>query len=370
MTTPTQKPSQKKSASNRIGLDYRAEAERLGAPVVPITDAHSHINGEQAAKIYKIIARLYGVEMTYSMTQLDQVDAVRSVLGDSVRFIAVPSYVDPDGGRAFKEGFLENIQAFHDNGSRMVKFWAAPRSKDYAKGFGDMSCFGLDGEWVQRAMELGESLGMMFMTHIADPDTWFAAKYTDTQWYGTKAQQYLPLERALDQRAVPWLAAHMGGWPEDLEFLDGLLSRHDNLNLDTSATKWMVRELSKHPAEALAEFLEKWKGRVLFGSDIVTTDDHLGDGTGHREKGAQAASGAEAFDLYASRYWALRTLFETDYEGRSPIADPDLMMVEPDKYGVTSAPPLAGKKLPAELLRSVYQGAAADLLDRWWVQHP
>jgi len=365
MTTPTQT-----SASNRLGLDYRAEAARLGAPVVPITDAHSHINGAEAAKIYRIVARLYGIETTYSMTQLGDVEAVRGVLGDSVRFIAVPSYVDPDGGRAFKEGFLENIQAFHDKGSRMVKFWAAPRAKDYAKGFGDMSCFGLDGEWVQRAMGLGESLGMMFMTHIADPDTWFASKYTDAQWYGSKAAQYLPLERALDQRAVPWLAAHMGGWPEDLGFLDGLLSRHENLSLDTSATKWMVRELSKHPRGELVAFLEKWQGRILFGSDIVTTDDHLGDGTGHRDRGAQAASGAEAFDLYASRYWALRTLFESDYEGSSPIADPYLAMVEPGRFGEMDAPRLSGKNLPAGLLESIYHGAAAGLLGRWWVQHP
>jgi hypothetical protein len=358
------------TAANRLGLDYRAQASLLGAPVVPIIDAHTHINGEQASKIYRIVARLYGVEMTYSMTQLPEVDAVRGVLGDSVRFIAVPSYVDPDGGRAFKEGFLENIQAFHDKGSRMVKFWAAPRSKDYAKGFGDMSCFRLDGEWVQRAMALGESLGMMFMTHVADPDTWFTAKYKDAQWYGTKAAQYLPFERALGSRAVPWLAAHMGGWPEDLGFLDGLLSRHDNLHLDTSATKWMVRELSRHPRQALVEFLEKWEGRILFGSDIVTTDDHLSDGEGHRDQGRQAANGAEAFDLYASRYWALRTLFESEYDGKSPIADPDLAMVEPGRHSEMDAPKLAGKMLPPGLLRSIYRGAASDLLGRWWVQHP
>ncbi|MCB9839059.1 MAG: amidohydrolase family protein [Phycisphaeraceae bacterium] len=366
MTTPTQRIN----ASNRLGLDYRAEAARLGAPVVPITDAHSHINGAGASRIYLEAARLYGVEMTYSMTQLAQVDAVRGVLGDSVRFIAVPSYVDPDGGRAFKEGFLESIQAFHELGSRMVKFWAAPRSRDYAKGFGDLSCFRLDGEWVQRAMALAESLGMMFMTHIADPDTWFAAKYTDPAWYGTKADQYVPLERALDQRAVPWLAAHMGGWPEDLGFLDGLLSRHDNLHLDTSATKWMVRELSRHPAGALADFLEKWKGRILFGSDIVTMDEHLGDGVGHREKGAQATSNAEAFDLYASRYWALRTLFETDHHGESPIADPDLAMVDPGSFGEMDAPALIGQGLSPDLLRSIYHDASASLLDAWWVQHP
>ncbi len=53
----------------------------------------------------------------------------------------------------------------------------------------------------------------------------------------------------------PFIAAHLGGWPENLNFLDGLLSRHDNLYLDTSATKWMVRTLSQQePKDVLAFF--------------------------------------------------------------------------------------------------------------------
>ena len=102
----------------------------------------------------------------------------------------------------------------------------------------------------------------------------------------------------------------MGGWPEDLEFLDGLLSRHPNLHLDNSATKWMVRELSKRPL-AYRAFCARNPGRVLFGSDNV------------------ADPGVSSFELLASRYWALRTLHETDYEGPCPIVDPDLSLVDP-----------------------------------------
>src|SRR5437762_14201185 len=105
-------------------------------------------------------------------------------------------------------------------------------------------------EWRMMACGVGQSLGMMFMVRISDSETWFATKYADPARYGTKRQQYEGLERMLDRFAGPWIAAHMGGWPEDLEFLDGMLTRHPNLNLDTSATKWVVRALGARDAAA------------------------------------------------------------------------------------------------------------------------
>jgi hypothetical protein len=71
----------------------------------------------------------------------------------------------------------------------------------------------------------------------------------------------------------------------------------------------------------------------------------------------------EAFDLYASRYWALRHLFETDYDGESPIADPDLALVEPQRYSELDAPRLRGFSLPRERLVNIYRDAARDLLE-------
>jgi hypothetical protein len=155
----------------------------------------------------------------------------------------------------------------------------------------------------------------------------------------------------------------MAGWPEDLEFLTGLMDRHDNLYLDTSAVKWMVRELSRHDRADLVGFFERFRGRVLFGSDIYTSDEHLVPGTKEREILELAGSPQEAFDLYASRYWAMRTLFETDHAGPSPIADPDLAMLEPDRYSDLDAPQLMGKALPRDVLTGIYHDAAHTLLD-------
>lgn len=361
MTTTSQKPY------NRLGLDYRAEAERLGAPPVPIIDGHAHINGRVASRVYADVRRAFGVVHTFSQSQLKQAEAVRDVLDDSVSFVAVPDYMAEDRVRAHTEGFIENITTWsREFGSRMVKFWCGPRGRKFMhEAGGDPLIFTLDHPWRRKQMDHAASLGYMFMAHLADPDTWFDTMYADSSFYGTKPQQYDAIERLAEEYDVPWLIAHMGGWPEDLGFIDGFLDRHPNIVLDTSATKWMVRELSKHPSDELIALLRKHEGRILFGSDIVTDDAHTTADDGWRGIGTQSSSEAEAWDLYASRYWAFRTMFETDYRGESPIADPDLAMVEPERYSKLDAPALTGHKLPRDLLETLYAGAAERTILRW-----
>ncbi|MEE2906349.1 MAG: hypothetical protein VX527_00805, partial [Planctomycetota bacterium] len=228
-------------AANLLGLDYLALASQWPSPV-PIVDVHTHLRGTDAVRCYRDAAEAYGITLTFSMTPLPLVEDVRDVLGDRVQFIATPDYADPDPIHAHGKGFQERIQAFHEQGSRIVKFWAAPRGRDYGEEAGDRSLLNLDTPHRRLAMDQAAELGMMFMTHVADPDTWFQSRYSDSDRYGTKPAQYEPLERLLEIYEQPWIAAHMGGWPENLDMLNGLLERHDNLYLDTSATTWMIRE--------------------------------------------------------------------------------------------------------------------------------
>lgn len=355
--------------ANRLGLDYAREAARLGAPVCPIIDAHAHINGARAAAVYRDVCDLYGIERVYSQTQLAQADAVREVMGERISFVAIPEYMHADRRWAHTQGFLENLDRWHARGARMVKFWGAPRLRDYVSpmGLDPSEIVPFDSPWKLRIAEKAESLGMMLMVHCADPDTWFETMYADSGKYGTKASQYESLERLLEKTGMPCMAAHMGGWPEDLEFLSGLLERHPKLILDTSATKWMIRELSRHETGELVAFLDRHAGRILFGSDIVTSDDHLApsDPDNPAFGNQLASSEREAMELYASRYWALRTMYETGYRGESNIADPDLKMVAPDRYDEMSAPALRGHGLDAARLRVLYREAAAGTLDRW-----
>jgi hypothetical protein len=352
-------------SANLLTLNYQYEASRFRGIPQGIVDIHSHILGGDAAKIYSQAARDYGITLTYTMTPLPLVDAVQRVLGDRIRFIAMHNWFDPDPGYAYGEGYLKTVEDFYERGARMVKFWCAPRGRDIGEKAGDPRLMTIDSPARIRAMKRAEELGMMFMAHVADPDIWFATKYQDARRYDTKRDHYLPFERILDRFEGPWIGAHMGGWPEDLEFLNGLLTRHDNLYLDTSATKWMVRELSKHPRNEIQDFMLRWRFRILFGSDIVTNDAHLSVSTSGNETADKAGSPEEAYDLYASRYWALRTLIETGYEGPSPIADPDLHMIDPATYSPQSSPRLNGMDLPDDLTATLYRGAYDKLRERF-----
>jgi hypothetical protein len=365
---PPPDPSRRPRPENRFAIDYRAAARALSAPACTILDIHSHINGAHALGIFRQAADAYGVGEVFTMVGLGAAKTVREVFGSRARFIAFPNMRSGDRRHAMTEGFLEDIQGFHDDyGARLIKLWNAPRMFDFFPGDSGEDLIAFDSPWRVRHVELASSLGMGVMVHVADPDTWFATRYADATKYRMKREHYLALERMLDRFPVPWLGAHMGGYPEDLAFLDGLLTRHANLHLDTSATKWVVRELSRHPRERVVDFLTKWRGRILFGSDIVTTDEQLSppplSADGVRHPMADLADSPEtAFDLYASRYLALRMMFETDYQGLSPIADPDLRMVDPSITDPLAAPQMRGLGLSGEMLATLYRGAAVRFL--------
>jgi len=355
--------------ANRFGLDYRAEAQRLGDPIRPIIDAHCHINGKNAARIFREVCDLYGIQRVISQTQLAEADGVLEVMGDRIDFVAIPEYMSDDKRHAFTDGFRENVDAWaRDYGARCIKLWNAPRFRDFAREAGIEEMWELDHPIRVEIAERALGHGMMLMAHVADPDTWFATKYADTNRYQPKPEHYAGLERMADRFDVPILVAHMGGWPENLGFVSGLLERHPNIILDTSATKWMVRELSRHPRDELLAFMERFRGRILFGSDIVTHDHHIEPSESDRFGASLANSEAEAFELYASRYWALRTMWETFYESESNIADPDLAMIDPDRHDAMSAPALRGRSLPADLLRVFYGDAAEATMLRWFAR--
>lgn len=354
------------NAANRLDLDYSKEALSFQKFSFPIVDVHTHINGKQAAVLYKKAAEQYGVGLTYSMTRVEEMDDVKAVLGEKIRFIATPDFGSKDYVHAHGKGYGERLRELDKKGVKIAKFFSAPRLSLLGEELGNRKLFWINSPNRLEAMDVAAELGMVFMTHVGDPDTWFKSKYKDTTVYGTKREQYEQLEEALLRYPNPWIGAHMGGWPEDLDFLSRLLDDHQNLYLDTSATKWMVRELSKHPREKFVTFLQRFSTRILFGSDIVTTDTHLVKRDSKSEFENKASNREEAFDLYASRYFALRKLFETDVEMESPIADPDLNMVEPERFSELDAPMLCGKSIPDDLLEAIYFRNADRFLEPYY----
>jgi hypothetical protein len=261
----------------------------------------------------------------------DDIAPLRGIFGSRIGFngaIAKKKIDDPD------DSAYRLLDQFLEAGIEIVKFWAAPRGRDRG--------LTLDTPWRIESARRARAAGVgTFMVHVADPDAWFRTVYADAAKFGTKAEQYRPLERMLEMFPdVNWIGAHMGGDPEHPDHLQELLERYPNLYFDTSATKWQVREVSQRP-EAIRSLVCRFPDRFLFGSDLVTR--HLLHA-----------------DHYASRYWCQRTLWESDWRGQSPIADPDHFHDRQDK----PSPPLRGVGLPPEVVQKVYFENARRLLGK------
>ena len=313
------------SPANRLGLDYRAVPARRVA--TRIVDVHSHVHNVASVAQFFEAAEAYGINKIYSMTPLDEVEALRRAYRERLEFIAIPRWRRMANTGDFQKQWLDDLEGFRTLGARRMKFWMAPPMRGQYK-------LTLKDPFFEPLIRTGLRLGYDFMVHVGDPSEWFApgARYADAKVFGTKHDQYPQLEYLLDTVAPRnVIAAHMGGSSEEPAFLQQLLDRHDNLYLDSSATKWVVRAVARQP-EAVRDFMIRNQDRILFGSDLVVGADY-------------------GFEHYASRYWTHLMLWETAYRGESPIEDPD----------AGEAPRLAGVDLPAEVLRKFYDTNAARL---------
>ncbi|HZU35304.1 MAG TPA: amidohydrolase family protein [Gemmataceae bacterium] len=329
---------------NVTGIDYSDRRHfRYSGPLI---DIHAHVfqtrpgdpkDGpplgqgpgatlDQAALMLET-AEDFGVVRVYSMCPADDIEPLRERFGDRLGFNGpISKKLDEPDDVAYRL-----LDRYLELGVEIIKFWAAPRGRDRG--------LLVDTPWRIECARRARAAGLRrIMVHVADPDVWFKRQYADVAKYGTKLDQYRGLERLLTEFSdVTWIAAHMGGDPEHPDHLEALLERYPNLNFDTSATKWQVREVSAH-RECIRDVVLRHPDRFLFGSDLVTRHTLV------REH-------------YASRYWCERTLWESAWEGRSPIADPDY---EPEPNGPTT-PPLLGLALPQEVLEKVYYANARRL---------
>lgn len=312
--------------ANRTGIDYRAVPPRRSPG--PIVDIHTHIHPGPCATRFFEAADLYEITHVVSMTPLSEVQALREQFPDRLSFIAIPDWKKFDDRAEHRDQWIADLATFRELGSRICKFWMAPPMRE-------RHGLTVDHEFLRPVVKAAVELGYHFMIHAGDPSVWWrpGGKYADTAKFGSKDDQYPQVEWLLDYVAPRIvIGAHMGGTVEELPRLQGLLDRHPNYRIDTSATKWIVREVARQP-EAVREFVIRNADRVLFGSDLV------------------AAEKFTTFDHYASRYWAHQQMWETRARIESPIHDPD----------ADDPPRLAGADLPPDVLRRIYHENARDL---------
>jgi hypothetical protein len=326
---------------NVTGIDY-AERGHLRHDLPPLIDFHAHVMRTRAteqpeetpsdlsqAEQMLSVAEEFGIVSTVTMCPPEDIPPLRERFGKRLVFngsIAKKALDEPD------DAPQRLLDRFLGLGVRVIKFWSAPRGRERG--------LFVDAPWRIEAARRARAAGVrLIMVHVADPDQWFRTAYADSAKFGTKAEQYVGLRRLLELFPdMRFIGAHMGGDPEHPDHLEALLEQYPHLYFDTSATKWQVREVSPR-AEAVRGLICRHPTRFLFGSDLVTR------------------SGLPR-EHYVSRYWCQRTLWESRWEGPSPISDPDY---DPPPGGPPT-PLLRGLGLPLEVLRRVYHDNAAALL--------
>ncbi len=75
-----------------------------------------------------------------------------------------------------------------------------------------------------------------------------------------------------DNKTTTFVAVHFGNAAEDLDYVDGLLTRNPNVWVDIAAR---VGEFGRHPPEKLRAFFIKWQDRMVFGTDIGISEEGL-----------------------------------------------------------------------------------------------
>jgi predicted TIM-barrel fold metal-dependent hydrolase len=331
---------------NVTGIDYAERGHlRYHGPII---DFHAHVmitrpgdpptgpppgTGPGAslaqAETMLDIGSEFGIIQTVTMCPPDDVAPLRERFDERLVFNAMinKKTADESDDQAFR-----NLDRFLELGVKVVKLWSAPRGRERG--------LFIDAPWRIEAVKRARSAGVrLAMVHVADPDVWFHTVYADAAKFGTKADQYVGLERMMNLFPdLIWIGAHMGGDSEHPDHLQALLEEYPQFYIDTSATKWQVREVSPR-ADAHRALVTKFPDRFLFGTDLVTRH--------HLER-----------EHYLSRYWCQRTLWESTWSGPSPIADADYTPPE----GGPATPALRGVGLPDDVLAMVYFRNAERLL--------
>ena len=299
----------------------------------PIVDAHMHSKDLPSIQAYWDVGEsIYGVRNVVAIVDLATAIELRKAYGGRVQPAVwgisprQENFKDLAGFRKAKEAHLEQIAA---EGFRIVKLWFTPR-------FHEWSNMRLDDPALDFFFERIRALRLSILIHVADPDYWFANRINDLEQHGSKAEQYMQLTARLEQfPEINIQGAHFGGDPEHLDHLASLLERYPNYYLDSSATKWVAREFSRH-GPAARDFLIRFPDRVLFGTDLVANPD--------REKEGKR-------EHYATRFYVHQMMWEHTGSFDSPIEDEDSL--EPPRF--------EGLNLPESVLANLYWDNAARL---------
>jgi hypothetical protein len=274
--------------------------------------------------------------------------AFRKIMGECMVYFPAPDFRDtsPGLGERMAEGLERKVEA----GACGLKIFKelGLRHKDAAGNLISVDDPRLDPLWAKA----GE-LGVPVLIHTADPVAFFQPldennerceemqMHPDWHFCGPEFPDHDSLLRQRNrvierQTGTTFIGAHLGGYPENLAYVDACLDRYPNLYADTSAR---IGEIGRHPVEEVRAFFLKHQDRVIFGTDLV-----LGWEIFENEGQGEVAE----FKPFYDAHWRF---FETDER-----------QIEYPGFPIQGRWKVDAINLPSEVLEKLYVGNAQRLM--------
>lgn len=182
----------------------------------------------------------------------------------------------------------------------------------------------LDAVWRR----CGE-LRMPVSIHVADPkafwlpynpqnERWKELGDHPSWWFGdtNKFPPWKDLLEALNRviarhPQTTFVCVHFANAAEELDWVDGSLSRYPNMMADLAAR---IPELGRHPPDQVRRLFEKHQDRILFGTDFMVYDRLILGSSGKEPPPTDADA-----EVFFAKEWRWLETRDRDWEHMTPI---------------------------------------------------
>lgn len=259
-----------------------------------VIDVHNHVNDAQG--IDDPIPPSRAVEVM-DKTNVKTVVILTGMWGDKLQHV-IDTMVKPYPGRfmvftqfdwskiddpKFSQEMVDQLHDSVRRGARGLKVL-----KDLGLGVRDKTgkLITVDDPRLDPVWEECGRLGIPVAIHVTDPEAFFRpidnkneryeelTEHPDWGFYGPQFPTKEAILAARDRMFAKhphttFFALHMANWPENLDYVSGMLNRNPNVMVEFGARE---AELGRQPRRA-REFFLKYQDRIMFGTDNAMEEE-------------------------------------------------------------------------------------------------
>ena len=266
-------------------------APRARPPFVPSDlpriDVHTHIEVGALPRAVKLLGAHRIVHLVNLSGGVPGGGGLEQTLGEAATVGHASVFTNPDfreikKGAGYGARIAAKLELAKKLGARGVKI-AKGLGLGYTDGHGKL--IPVDDKGLDPLFEAAGKLGLPIAIHTGDPKAFwlpptrenerFDELVVHPQWsfYGAPVSWedlYAQFERRVARHPrTTFIGVHFGNDPEDPAHVAKMLERHRNLVIDTAARVPEIGRVdANHDAGRMRAFFEKWRTRILFGTDV------------------------------------------------------------------------------------------------------